>query len=281
MTPSVYKSEAARDAFRAQYGAILSRFPFEQSTIDTAFGQTFLLTAGSASNPPVLVLHGSCSNSAFMTPELMALSGEYRVYAPDIIGEAGNSSEFRPELASDDFAFWLRDVLDALGLERAAIAGSSLGGWLALKLAATFPERVSSLSLIAPGGLAGQKREIVEKADRARARNEPLTMDEAVAGTALPAEVVAFMNLILASYNPITELLPIFTDAELQRLVMPVLLVAGENDTMLDMTGAAAQLWRCLEHAEIHLLKDAGHMILNAAEYILPFLRKANSPWML
>ena len=277
MKNSVYKSDAARDAFRAQYAAILGSFPFGQQYVDTSYGKTFLLTAGLEALPPALILHGSCSNSAFMTPELAAISGEYRAYAADIIGEAGNSAEFRPELTSDAYALWLREVMDALHVDRTIVVGSSLGGWLALKLAVTFPERVSRLILIAPGGLSAQKREIVEMADRARARNETLTMDASVTGgAALPREVIDFMNLILMSYYPITEILPVFTDAQLQRLQMPVLFVAGENDVMLDMAGAAARLRSNVPHAEVHLLKDAGHIILNAAEYILPFLRKGS-----
>jgi pimeloyl-ACP methyl ester carboxylesterase len=69
-------------------------------------------------------------------------------------------------------------------------------------------------------------------------------------------------------------MLPIFTDGQLQRLRMPVLFVGGENDVMLDMAGAAARLETLLPQAEIHLLKDTGHMILNTPEYILPFLGK-------
>jgi len=65
---------------------------------------------------PIILLHGSCSNSAFWFPEIMTLSNNFRVYAVDIVGEAGNSEEYRPDLSSDAFALWMKDVLDALGL---------------------------------------------------------------------------------------------------------------------------------------------------------------------
>jgi len=63
-----------------------------------------MLTAGQESNPPIILLHGSCSNSKFWFPEIMALSNNFRGYAVDIIGEAGNSEEYRPDLSSDAFA---------------------------------------------------------------------------------------------------------------------------------------------------------------------------------
>lgn len=118
MKQSVFKTEAGRDKFRAYYNQVLSQFPFEQQYIKTTFGQTFMLTAGQESNPPIILLHGSCSNSAFWFPEIMALSSYYRVYAVDIIGEAGNSEEYRPDLNSDAFALWMKDVLDSLCLKK-------------------------------------------------------------------------------------------------------------------------------------------------------------------
>lgn len=273
MTKSVFKSAEAREAFRAQYEAVLSRFPFGRMYVDTSFGKTFVLHAGSADNPPVIVLHGSCSNSAFMTPELSALTGSYRVYAVDIVGEAGNSADKRPSLRSDAFAVWLGEVLDALGHDSAALVGNSLGGWVALKFAVTFPRRVSKLALIAPGGLAGQKPELLEKARHADQHRETLKVETSVAGgETLPKPVAEFINLILRSYSPITEELPIFTDSELSRLTMPVLFVAGKRDNLLDAGAAADRVKNLLPQAEVRLLEDGGHMILNGPEFIVPFL---------
>jgi pimeloyl-ACP methyl ester carboxylesterase len=278
MSTSVFKSEEAREGFLAVYNGILSSFSAQQRYVDTAFGRTFMLQAGEPDNPPAVVLHGSCSNSAFMTPELMALSQTHRVYAVDIIGEAGNSDEHRPDLHSDAYAFWLRDVFDALGLKDAVLLGSSLGGWLALKFSTLFPTRVSSLVLIAPGGLSCQNETTLEKAVamlRNPSSEETPTVDEAVTGAALPKEVADFMNLILKVYTPITDVLPIFTDVQLQRLSMPLLFLGGENDAILNMPEAARRLEACLPHAEIRLLKNTGHVILNGPEYILPFLQIA------
>jgi pimeloyl-ACP methyl ester carboxylesterase len=91
MTPSVFKSEEKKEKFRTRYAAIVNTMPVTQKYVETAFGQTFLLQAGEAGKLPVILLHGSCSNSVFWLPELMALSENYCVYAVDIIGEAGNS----------------------------------------------------------------------------------------------------------------------------------------------------------------------------------------------
>lgn len=104
MKVSVYKSDKAKNDIRSYYTAILTMFPFEQLFIETSFGKTFILAYGSEDNPPAVLLHGSCSNSVFMSPEILALASAHRVYAVDIIGEAGNSEEYRPPLDTDAFA---------------------------------------------------------------------------------------------------------------------------------------------------------------------------------
>jgi pimeloyl-ACP methyl ester carboxylesterase len=90
-----------------------------------------------------------------MTPELSALSGRRRVYAVDIVGEAGNSADNRPPLRTDAYADWLGEVLDALGHDSAAVVGNSLGGWIALKFAVTYPQR----RVEAGAHLAGRPRQ--------------------------------------------------------------------------------------------------------------------------
>lgn len=278
MTTSVFKSPEARERFRAVYNGILSSLPFERRYVDTSFGPTFLLQAGAPEKPPVVVLHGSCSNSVFMTQELLGLSDNHAVFAPDIIGEAGNSGDRRPDLKSGGYALWLREVFSALGLPSAALVGNSLGGWLALQFAATYPELVTSLALIAPGGLSGQHEETLRKAVamiRDPSSNQSPTMDAAIIGeAALPKEVIDFMNLILEVYTPITEVLPTCTDAQLKRLTMPVLFVGGVNDAILNMRDAARRLEAVLPHADVRLLEGTGHIILNAVDYIRPFLEK-------
>ena len=275
MKTSVYHSAEQRDAFRAVYNQFLSGMPFAKRTVDTPYGETFLLEAGDAANPPVLLLHGSCSNSAFWFGDILALMRDYRVFAADIPGEAGNSAEYRLRLDNEDYAEWLAALLDALGLNRIALAGNSLGGWMALKFATAYPARVDALMLIASGGLADVNRHYLEKASATAESGEELTFDDDVTGgAAIPKEILDFLNLILASYNPICVPLPVFAEAALNRLTMPVLYVAGEADDLLDTQASEAALRAGVPQAEIHLLPGVGHMITNPSAWMLPFLAK-------
>ena len=275
MQNSVFKTEAARDKMRAYYNQVLSRFPFGQRYVNTSFGQTFMLTSGQEPNPPVILLHGSCSNSAFWFPEIIALSGQYRVYAVDIIGEAGNSGELRPDLNSDAFALWMKEVLQALGLKRADVIGNSLGGWMALKFATAYPECVSKLILVASSGLAQIRRQFLDNVAKSRQADGAVPVSASIVGEdSIPKEVLDFMNLIVESYNPVQEL-PVFTDGQLLRLTMPVLFIDGEEDVIIDADKSAQRLSRLIPSAEIHLLPNCGHMVTNSIAYILPFLMQA------
>lgn len=272
MKNSVFKTKAGRDKIRAYYNSVLSRFPFKQQYIETTFGSTFMLTAGKDSDPPVILLHGSCSNSAFWFPEIMALSNNYKVYAIDIIGEAGNSEEYRPDLNSYDFAFWMKDVIDALGIEKTVLVGNSLGGWMALKFATAYPDRISNLILIASAGLAEIRPQFILNVEQTQHKDGTAPVTTSIIGEQnIPKEVLDFMNLIVENYNPIQEL-PIYSDEQIRQLNMPILFIDGENDVIIDAQESAHRLSRLIPSAEIHLLPNCGHAVINSVEYIIPFM---------
>ena len=140
---TVFKTAESREIIRKRYNELISALPFNKKYIDTSFGRTFVLESGSPDKPPLLLLHGSCSNSASWAGELAALSDSFHVLAVDIVGEAGNSEDNRLALSSDGYADWLLEVLHAFSDKKAVVAGNSLGGWMSLKFATKYPEQVS------------------------------------------------------------------------------------------------------------------------------------------
>ena len=90
----------------------------------------------------------------------------------------------------------------------------------------------------------------------------------------MPEAVMEFNKLIAAHFSPIMGALPLFTDDELAKLNMPVLFMSGENDVINDAKKAASRLTNNVPGAEIQIVKDNGHIIFNAMEGIIPFLRK-------
>jgi 2-hydroxy-6-oxonona-2,4-dienedioate hydrolase len=109
---------------------------------------TRYLTAGEG--PPLVLLHALGDNALDWSWVLPALSRGYRVYAPDLPGIGGGSAA---DYSPASFASFVGAFLDALGIERAAVVGNSLGGLIALRLALSDPARVSALGLIDSAGL--------------------------------------------------------------------------------------------------------------------------------
>ena len=269
----VFKSVEGRDKIRSYYNKILSFFPFIQRYVETSFGKTFVLEAGIAENPPIILLHGSCSNSAAWLGDIPSLATTYHVFAIDLLGEAGNSDENRLDLNSDDYPRWLNEVMDLLDLQQSVIIGNSLGGWLALHFAADFPERTKALVLIAPSGILLPKQSFLDQTEDILVNpGGAAAVSEAMIGELqLPKEVLEFMALVMENFNPILGALPVLTDEQLGSLTMPLLYIAGTNDIAIDSTQAALRLSRFVSHAKIHL-SDRAHVITSAAELIIPFL---------
>ena len=75
---SVFKSVEGCDKIRGYYNNILKLFPITKRFVNTSFGQTFVLEVGNIENPSVVLLHGSCSNSASWLGDLPALTTAYQ-----------------------------------------------------------------------------------------------------------------------------------------------------------------------------------------------------------
>src|SRR5690606_2312769 len=116
--------------------------------VDISVGTLAGLAFGPRDGRPVLALHGWLDNAATFVP-LAPLLPELRIYALDLPGH-GRSSH-RPPGARYHYVDWVGDVIeaaDALGLDRFALLGHSMGAGISILTAGTFPERVERLALI-------------------------------------------------------------------------------------------------------------------------------------
>ena len=153
---SIYKSDAARAAIEALYDRALARLPFptESRRVETTFGSTHVLVAGPEGAPPLLALQGGNVVNPLTLAWLTPLAGEFRIYAPDTIGQPGKSSGRRMSANDASLGEWCEQVLDGLGLEAPAFVAISYGAGILLRLAALRPARIGSAALVVPAGIA-------------------------------------------------------------------------------------------------------------------------------
>lgn len=146
---------------------------------------------------------------------------------------------------------------------------------MALKFATHRPERVEKLVLLTPGGVTPVRLSFILRLIGLSlfGRWGAGAIRRVIYGDlVLPEEVEAFSSLIQDHYNPRTEVQPIFSDEELQRLTMPVLLVAGSEDCCYVSEKTAGRLQRLLPVFTAKILPGAGHVLLDTTGQILPFL---------
>lgn len=102
--------------------------------------------------PPVVLIHGMINSSRHWKRVALDLADSYTVIAPDLIGH-GESATPRGDYSLGAHAAWIRDLLTAIGIERATIVGHSLGGGVAMQFFYQFPQRTERMILISSGGL--------------------------------------------------------------------------------------------------------------------------------
>ncbi len=102
--------------------------------------------------PVVVLVHGITSTSATWANVIPYLAERFTIVAPDLLGH-GDSAKPRGDYSLGAYASGIRDLLIALGHERATFVGHSLGGGIAMQLAYQFPEQCERLVLVSSGGL--------------------------------------------------------------------------------------------------------------------------------
>ena len=123
---------------------------------------TRVLISGPEAGACVLFLHGNVSSATWWEEVMLALPDGFRGIAPDQRGYGDADPEKKidatrgtGDLADDAFA-----LLDHLGVDKAHVVGNSMGGSVVWRMLAEYPERLSTVTLVAPGspyGFGGTK----------------------------------------------------------------------------------------------------------------------------
>jgi pimeloyl-ACP methyl ester carboxylesterase len=150
---TVFPTSAQRAEFLAAYDAVLAQWPAGVAAVDvpTAYGATRVHVYGNPDGRPLVLLHGGGATSTVWYAVAEELGRTHRLYAPDVVGDAGRSvADGQPMRSAADLVAWLDALRDHFGLDAPALAGHSYGGWIALTYALNRPGRVGRLVLLDP-----------------------------------------------------------------------------------------------------------------------------------
>ena len=279
----IFWSKDAEQRVLKCYRGILDSWatPHKEHRLFTSQGETFVLSAGDPTKPPVILLPGSMATSAMWLRTMDVLSSDYHVLAVDIIGDAGYSEPSRPWITSDAHARWLDDVLDRLSLKSATFVGASFGGLLALDYAVRRHARVERLALLAPGGLVHVRFGAVVRAAPLMllgpwGHRKALDVDMGFSPDDERApennDFLKLFSLVRSGFVARMQMLPRLSDTALKSLTMPILAVLGGKDTLFDSQAARKRLVTCVPHAQIIYLSEEGHALHDMTPEIKTFL---------
>ncbi|MEM1205486.1 MAG: alpha/beta hydrolase [Acidobacteriota bacterium] len=268
MPQSAFKTPEARRRVLDGYAQTLRSWPipFESRQVETHLGPAHLLLCGDDAAPPLVLLHGGGGNATTWRPNVERLGRTARLYLLDLPGDAGRSSENRPDFGSDGHLRWLGEALDGLGLERPSICGASFGGWLALRFAAAHPDRVDRLAALAPPSLEGMRPSfalaalfaaLVPTDGIARRFYRRISSPNAVP---VPEDALADFVLRWRSTRPYDPP-PRISDDELASLPAGTLVLFGADDRLFDVHRAAERVRRLAPAARVEIVPDAGHTL--------------------
>jgi len=147
-----FRSEDARRHYLTAYDELrtLSPRPDVVHDIPIEFGTVRVYQHGPTGGVPVVLIHGFFLSSAMWYGQIAYLARDFTVYAMDVPGQPGASSQSRPMLTSAACVRSVDAVLEGLGLCDVHLVGHSHGGWLATHTAAQAPRRLATVTLVDP-----------------------------------------------------------------------------------------------------------------------------------
>ena len=254
------------------------------------------LEGGNPAGEPVVLIHGfggDKDNWSFYAPYL---TGKYRLICPDLPGFGENDRSLDGAYAMAEQAAGVRALLDALGIDTCHLGGNSMGGFIALRFALDYPERLRSLTLFNNAGVTGTEPSDLETqfeiADSPLVPKNPADFDRLMKFVVFKPRFIPgqFKQLMLAQFAPHEALLDkIFfglademqnhpLNPDLPRVAVPTLIVWGRHDHLIHHSCAAVQ-HAAIAGSEVTIFEDVGHVPMveqpaRTAAVHLPFLAK-------
>jgi pimeloyl-ACP methyl ester carboxylesterase len=224
--------------------------------------------SGPASGAPIVLVHGlggRAEDFVSLTPYLEK-SG-YRVYAPDLLGFGQSEEPVNASYSISDQANLVVDFFDAMGLRRTDLAGWSMGGWIAQKVAVDHPERVSRLVLMDSAGLTvpptWDTKLFTPTTPAELNQLEALLMPHP---PAMPSFVANDILRVSSSYSwvvkrALASMLTAkdVTDEDLPSLKMPVLILWGELDRITPLSEGQS-IHSLIPQSRLVVASSCGHL---------------------
>lgn len=245
----------------------------------TVDGRTWpYLEGGDRSKPTLVMVHGFGADKDHWIFYAPWLTKDYHLIAPDLPGFGENDRDGELPFDVTSQAARLKGFLDTLGIERPHLGGNSMGGWIALRFAIDYPDRLRTLTLMNNAGIVGANESELQRLAADRDYN-PLVLASLDDADRLIAFVVRKPTHVPARLKPV-----IYADAlryrdlldkifwviademeekplndELAKVKAPTLIIWGRHDKLIDVS-CVAVLEAGIAGSASHIFEDVAHV---------------------
>ena len=207
------------------------------------------------SGDPLVMLHGLSGSSRWWRYNVPHFAQHFRTHTPDLVG-FGRSHAWAAQPSIAEMAMILSEWLDANGIEKLHLIGHSMGGQIAIHLAATQPERVQRLVLVSSAGIPRELSltsiaRLIAEIIPPRAWGSPSFLPT-LATDALrmgPRVFVSATNKLLRD-----DVRPLLTEIK-----SPTLLIWGKLDPLTPVRHGETMA-AMIPHSRLVIFDDAAHM---------------------
>lgn len=267
---TIYKGPEVKKEIMKLYDEKLACLviPYQEIDIDTQFGKTHIIKAGNPDGKPVVLLHGFNAGAPLTLEAVQELSDTYCFYAIDTIGQTTKSAETRLSIKNDEYALWVDEVLEKLGIQQANMVGISYGAFILQKFITHKPERASKCIFVVPSGLvSGNFWESTKRLTLPFMRFKITKKDVHLKAftDAFAPEDDAFMfrllKLIMTGTKLDTRIPALLKKEDVAHYTNPVYILAATNDVYFPGEKIAKKCPTIFNNLkEVHLLNGSKHM---------------------
>jgi 3-oxoadipate enol-lactonase len=219
----------------------------------------------------VVLIHGHPFDRTLWEPQMAALSEGFRVVAPDLRG-FGRSQVTPGQVLMREYASDVEELLDTLGIARAAVVGLSMGGLVTMELAVAAPERYWALGLAATTAQPPSPQDLQTRDERADAIERDGIgvlvdyMHTGLYGPDCPPAVRARVDAMMAAAPPAGAAAALRGRGRrpdyrpmLAALDIPALVIAGTADPW-STAEVTAEIVASLKRPEAVVIDGSGHL---------------------
>ena len=270
----VYKSKQSEALMMELYDKQLKslNITHEDLYVETRFGKTHILKIGNPDGKPLLFFHGGNSTAPHNLERFPVLLDRFCVYAVDIIGHPGKSSQTVLSHKSMDYGWWASDVITDLGFSKMCCVGNSFGAGVIVKLMCAAPEKVEKSVLIVPSGIANMSTFSLVLSMGIPMVLYVLTKNEKWLIRALMPMAIEEKHIDDATYEMVKYTfehvavkagMPSNVSAEdLRNYTAPTFLIPAENDHLFPGEKVVESAKKMISNLKIHMLEDLGHLCM-------------------